>query len=77
MEIQDKFIVVYEPAPGRRFEPVMRFILIDDVMRNFAVERMCYSGHTHWRPLHEWGPVSVLARRYIRYIGKESFYEIL
>jgi hypothetical protein len=58
------------------FEPVMRFCLVDRDHRIFEVERMAYRGRGGWRPLYESGPLVELVRKYLHYLGKESFYEL-
>lgn len=56
---------------------VMRFILTDKNKRDFVVERFCYRG-----AIDDWinigGPesLSLLARKYIEHIGKESIYNL-
>lgn len=56
--------------------PVLRFVLDDEEQRMFVVERMCYRGSVDgWYGL-DGGPLEELAERYIRHIGKESFFEL-
>ncbi|MBI5526595.1 MAG: hypothetical protein HY897_09685 [Deltaproteobacteria bacterium] len=61
-----------------RFDPVMRFILVDDQTRTFEVERMCYRGSMYgkWLPLHVQGPLAKLAGKYVRCIGTDDFFEL-
>jgi len=56
--------------------PVLRFLLDDDEKRMFVVERMVYRGSGGWHGL-DGGPLEELAGRYVRHIGKESFFELM
>lgn len=57
--------------------PVMRFVLEDEEERTFGVDRMCYLGSIDgWYGL-DGGSLKVLANRYVRHIGKESFFELM
>lgn len=60
-----------------RYKAVMRFNLVDADDRAFVTERMCYRGSMEgWLDLHDMGSIGKLARKYIKHIGKESFYEL-
>ena len=57
--------------------PVLRFVLDDDERRMFVVERMvCRGSFNGWHALGG-GPLDELAERYVKHIGKESFYELM
>ncbi len=59
-----------------RFFPVLRFQLEDAERRLFRVERMTYSGDGGWWPLQTL-PLTKAAKRYVRHLGKESFFELM
>lgn len=60
-----------------RYDPVMRFRLIDGDKRTFTVERMCYRGSVDgWLDLHDYGPINRLAAKYVKHCGKEFFFEL-
>lgn len=58
---------------------MMRFVLLDEKRRLFRAERWCFLGSIdNWHPLH--GPAAPLAEqvdRYVRHLGKESFFELM
>ena len=57
--------------------PVLRFLLDDDEKRRFVVERMCYrSSINGWHGL-DGGPLEELAARYVRHVGRESFFDLV
>ena len=58
-------------------EPVMRFKLVDKAKRLFAVERMTYRGDGGWWPLGDVNTLDKLARKYMRHLGKDSFFELM
>jgi len=60
------------------FAPALQFTLENKEDRLFIVKRFCFPGAVdEWR--HIAGPDSLanLAKEYIRYLGTESFYELL
>ncbi len=60
-----------------RYEPVLRFILLDPARRRFGVERMCYLGSIDdWLELGQTGPVAELARALIPTLGTDQFFEL-
>ncbi|MFH1726447.1 MAG: hypothetical protein ABII00_17695 [Elusimicrobiota bacterium] len=66
-----------DPGKNARYEPVMRFRLVDAKARTYTVERMCYrSSVDGWLSLHDLGPLSALAKRYLPHLGRESFFEL-
>lgn len=63
-----------------RYSPVMRFILQDEIKREFSVERWCYRGSVDgWLPVCSEGvrPLQKIARRCIPHLGKDSFYDLI
>jgi len=61
-----------------RYEPVLRFNLLDPAERRFGVERMCYrSSVDGWLELMlTKGPVAELARELIPTLGTDQFFEL-
>jgi hypothetical protein len=61
-----------------RYEPVLRFNLIDPAERWFGVERMCYrSSVDGWLELKlTQGPVGELARELIPTLGTDQFFDL-
>lgn len=60
-----------------RVEPVMRFVLHDASRHTFSVERMTYRGRCDWWPVS--GPMSLefAARKFLKHLGKDSFFELM
>ena len=60
------------------YRPVLRFVLHDGKKREFLVEKFCSLGK-----IDDWidigGPDSIenLARKFIRHLGRESFYDLI
>ena len=60
-----------------RYEPVLRFILLDPTRRRFGAQRMCYlESIDGWLELGQTGPVATLARALIPTLGSDQFYEL-
>jgi len=61
-----------------RYEPVLRFNLLDPAERRFGVERMCYRGSIDgWLELKlTKGPVAELARELVPTLGTDKFFEL-
>ncbi len=61
-----------------RYEPVLRFNLLDPAERRFGVERMCYRGSIDgWLELMlTAGPVAELARELVPTLGTDQFFEL-
>jgi hypothetical protein len=62
------------------FSPLLRFTLVDGQKRLFVAERFCFRGSIDdWMSLIDGGPDSfeTLVKRYVRHLGKESFYELM
>jgi len=61
-----------------RYEPVLRFNLLDPAERRFGVERMCYRGSIDgWLELRQTGgSVAKLARELIPTLGTDEFFEL-
>jgi len=59
-----------------RFFPVLRFRLADADKRLFLAERMTYIGDGGWWPLQTL-PLAKAVKRYVRHLGKDSFFELM
>jgi hypothetical protein len=60
------------------YSPVLRFILEDETARTFSTERWCFLGSIDdWFPIGDTGKLDTLARRFIKHIGQESFYDLM
>jgi hypothetical protein len=58
--------------------PMMRFVLQDEERRLFSVDRWCFRGSIDdWFPLAGAGKLSAQVRKYVRHLGKESFFELM
>jgi hypothetical protein len=56
---------------------VMRFVLIDKNERQFEPERYCFRGSVDdWISIGPPGPLSKLAVKYMKHLGKESLFEL-
>lgn len=61
---------------SRHYMPVLQFRLSDKEKRLFALSRWCFRGSIDgWIFLAE-GKLPELAKKFVRHIGKESFYEL-
>lgn len=59
------------------YSPIMRFILGDKEKRLFTTERFCFKGSIDdWIYIGGSGPLQKLSKRFIKHLGKESFYEL-
>ena len=73
-----------DPAKEKQFRirhayyvAVLRFILTDPAQRRFAVERYCFRGSVdRWISLGEVGALPALIKKFVKHLGKESFYEL-
>ena len=57
------------------FSPIMRFTL-GKAGNKYQAERKCFRGEQNWLPL-ESGAIKTLAKKYIRHIGKDSFFDLI
>jgi hypothetical protein len=59
------------------YQPILRFILVDAEQRRFAPERYCFRGSVDdWISIGLPDTLSKLAARYLKHLGKDSFYEL-
>lgn len=60
-----------------QYQPVMRFILVDEEKRLFAPERYCFRGSVDdWIPIGPPELIKKLAAKYFKHLGRESFFEL-
>jgi hypothetical protein len=58
--------------------PMMRFSLVDEKRRRFAVERWCFLGSIDdWFPVKGSGDLSTLVKKFAPHLGDESFYDLM
>lgn len=59
------------------YQPIMRFVIEDIENRVFRVERYCFRGSIDdWLFLHDSDKLEALAKKYIKHLGGESFYDL-
>ncbi|PIX25160.1 MAG: hypothetical protein COZ69_04150 [Deltaproteobacteria bacterium CG_4_8_14_3_um_filter_45_9] len=59
------------------YSPMMRFVLTDDEKRRFVVERYCFLGSIDdWINIGGPDKLENLTKRYLKHLGKESFFEL-
>ena len=55
----------------------MRFVLVDKAERLFAPERYCFRGSVDdWISIGPPAPLEKLAAKYLKHLGRESFFEL-
>lgn len=60
------------------YSKMMRFQLVDRHKRLFTVQRWCFLGSIdQWIYLHGRAPLSELVTKYVRHLGKDSFFELI
>lgn len=59
------------------FMPSLRFSLVDEKKREFAVERMCFMGNQDEWYFLECGKLEKLVKKYAPHIEKESMFDFL
>jgi hypothetical protein len=76
-DVRERHIVVYHSERGDLYQKVLRFTLVDEDARRFAVERWCFLGSIdNWVHLSGGGELAMLVERYVPHVGKESFFEL-
>jgi len=64
-------------AKTASYEPMMRFGLADKKRRIFQAERFCFlGGICDWILIGPEGPLLYLVGKFVKHLGKESFYEL-
>jgi hypothetical protein len=60
-----------------QYSKMMRFELVDAECRLFVAQRWCFLGSIdQWIFLDGPAPLSQLVDKYVRHLGKESFFEL-
>ena len=67
---------VREMLESSRVAPILRFILKDKKKRVFRVERMTFRGEGGWHDLYDSLPLQKAVNKYLRHLGKESFFDL-
>ena len=59
------------------YEAQLQFMLVNDETRLFQARRYCYRGRIDdWIDIGERGSVATLAKRYLKHLGQESYFEL-
>lgn len=59
------------------YSPIMRFTLEDKTTRTFIVERYCFLGSVDdWIYIGEPDSLKILARKYIKHLDQDSFFDL-
>jgi hypothetical protein len=73
IDVKGKSIVIH-----LGYSPMMRFTLVDEQRRVFAVDRWCFLGSIDdWFPLSGGGDLERQVAKYCPHLGRESFYELM
>ncbi len=65
-------------AKHANYSPMMRFVLHNEDVRSFIVERWCFRGSIdRWIFLNGPAPLRKLIDEYARHLGDESFFELM
>jgi hypothetical protein len=60
-----------------QYQPVLRFILVDQERRRFAPERYCFRGSVDdWISIGPPAALEELVTRYLKHLGHDSFYDL-
>ena len=60
------------------YSPMLQFILEDAQRRTFVTQRYCFRGAIDdWVYLGTPGKLATLAQKYVKHLGKESYFELL
>ncbi len=63
---------------GIRYSPMLQFILEDAQRRTFVTQRYCFRGAIDdWIYLGTPGKLATLVKKYVRHLGKESYFDLL
>jgi len=63
-------------AKRPRFYPLLRFVIVNERERRFAVERVCFSGESSWIRL-ETLPLAAALMKYLPHLGRDSFFDLI
>lgn len=71
-------VLTKELITRSRYSPMMRFTLTDFDNRLFGLERWCFLGSIDdWFYLAGPTPLPTLIEKYVKHLGRESFYELV
>jgi len=69
--------IIYIYIPSISYSAMLRFILFDDIKRIFMTERFCSLGSIDdWIGIGGSDTLQKLVEKYVKHLGKESFYEL-
>ena len=61
---------------GIHYAPMLQFLLDDEKRRTFTAQRYCFRGSIDdWIDIG-YGPLTTLVKRYVKHLGKESYFEL-
>ena len=64
-------------AKHAHYMPMMRFVLVDQARRLFRPERYCFRGRVDdWISIGEPGTIEKGAVKYLKHLGRDSFYDL-
>jgi hypothetical protein len=80
----DALLPWIDPAKEKQFRiqhayymAVLRFVLTDSLQRRFTAERYCFRGSIDdWISLGPPATLPALIKKYVKHLGKESFFEL-
>lgn len=76
-EFRGRRMLADEKRMSAHYRPMMRFTLADKKTRSFTVERYCFRGRIDgWIFLDGPGALVPLVRKYVKHLGRESFFEL-
>ncbi len=59
------------------YSPMMCFVLVDELQRQFIVQRYCFRGSIDdWIQIGEADELSKLVKQYVKHLGQDSYYEL-
>jgi hypothetical protein len=64
-------------SANARYEPLLKFELLDKDTRRFSAHRMVFRGQGGWSYPLESGDLITIARALIPHLGQDSFYELM
>lgn len=77
-EFRGRGLSADEKMKSAHYRPMMRFTLADKEARAFTVERYCFRGSIDgWMFLDGPGALAPLVRKYVKHLGRESFYDLI
>jgi len=57
---------------------MMRFLLVDDQHRTFLTQRYCFIGSIDdWIDIGTPGKLATLVKKYVKHLGKESYFDLM